>query len=193
MGGVGKQWCILRTSGRTTIGLADSLSKDGYEVWTPVETRVVTIARVNVKREVRSPIMPSYVFAASHHLTDLLQLASMPVRPRRGAGLMEAAHSAFHVLHCFGGIPVIDDNHLAALRRIEARRTVTKRADYAFPKNSAVRVTEGLFSGMVGIVARSTPARTVLNFGRGFPTEIPTSILMLNEVSNHCSAPLRAA
>lgn len=190
----GRQWCILRTSGRTTISLAESLAKDGFDAWTPIETRKVCIPRANVKREVRLPIMPSYVFAGSRHLTDLLQLAAMPVRPRRGAGLMDAAHVAFHVLHCFGGIPIIEDRHLASLRRLEAKRTPVRRAAYAFPQNSTARVDEGVYGGMKGVVIRSSLTDTTLDFGNGWSTKIPTSILSPTDVEQRSNtAPFRAA
>lgn len=189
----GKRWCILRTSGRTTIGLSESLSKDGFEVWTPVETRKVTVPRANVKREVRLPIMPSYVFAASHHLADLIMLGSLPVRPRRGAGLMEAAHAAFHVLHCFGGIPIIEDRHLSSLRRLEAKRTPIRRAAYAFPLNSEAKVNEGIYGGMKGVVLRSSLAATTLDFGNGWRTQIPTSILSPADVEQHSNTAKMAA
>lgn len=189
----GKQWCILRTSGRTTISLAETLAKDEYDVWTPIETRKITVPRANVKREVRLPIMPTYVFAASHHLGELLQLAGMPVRPRRGAGLLDAAHAAFHVLHCFGGIPIVDDRHLSNLRRLEAKRTPLRRAAYAFPQNSKARVKDGAYGGMTGVVIRSTLDATTLDFGNGWSTKIPTSILSPADVEQHTNTALRAA
>lgn len=189
----GKQWCILRTSGRSTIGLSETLAKDGYDVWTPVETRRITVPRANVKRDVRLPMMPTYVFAASHHLGELLQLAAMPVRPRRGAGLLDAAHAAFHVLHCFGGIPIVGDRHLANLRRLEAKRTPVRRAAYVFPQNSKARVDDGPYGGMTGIVIRSTLTATTLDFGNGWSTQIPTSILLPADVEQHANAALMAA
>jgi hypothetical protein len=189
----GKQWCILRTQGRTTISLAESLAKDGFEIWTPIETRTITVPRANVKRQVRLPIMPTYVFAGFDHLRDLLDLAAMPVRPRRGAGLMDAAHAAFHVMRCFGGIPVVEDHHLASLRRLESKRSPKKRAPYVLPKNVGAKVTEGAFGGMVGRVIRSTPSSTMIDFGLAFPASIPTSIVMLHDVKDQQVAPLRAA
>lgn len=189
----GKQWCILRTSGRTTIGLAETLAKDGFDVWTPIETRTIRVPRANAKREVRLPIMPSYVFAASNHLADLIQLGSMPVRPRRGAGLLDAAHAAFHVLRCFGGIPIIADTHLASLRRLEAKRTPVRRAPYAFPKDSKARVRDGVFGGMTGVVVRSTPSCTLIDFGYAFPAQIPTSLLSPADVEHHSNTALMAA
>lgn len=186
-------WCILRCSGRHTLGLAESLAKDGYEVWTPVETRKVRIPRANVRREVRLPIMPSYVFARLHHLVDLLQLADLPVKPRRGAGLREPAHVDFSVLHAFGRIPIVADHHLTALRGLEAKLTPIKRAAYSFPRNAEARVDGGAFGGLVGVVVRSSPTKTVLRFDGGFPVEIPTSLLRRDALQDDQEAARKAA
>jgi hypothetical protein len=185
-------WCILRTSGRHTMSLAETLAKDGFDVWTPIETRKVWISSANVKREVRQAIMPSYVFARAEHLVDLLQLAAMPVKPRRGQGCREAAHAGFSVLHAFGRIPLVADHHLAELRKLEAKRTPVKRAAYSFPHNASAKVSKGVFGGLVGVVIRSTPDATVLSFAGSFPVTIPTSLLTLDGVSNTVSA-LKAA
>lgn len=173
-------WCILRTAGRSTLGLAESLAKDGFEVWTPVETRSVRVPKMNAKREVRLPIMPSYIFARRAHLVDLLQLAAMPVKSRRGAGLMDPAHASFSVLHAFGRIPLVAERHLAELRKTEAKRTPRKRATYSFPRDASARVTGGNFGGLTGIVDRSNPSKTRLIIG-GFPVEIPTTMLEMDE------------
>lgn len=190
-------WCVLRTAGRHTLRLASTLAKDGYDVWTPVETRVMRVPRANVKREVTLPIMPSYVFARVAHLVDLLQLAAMKVKPRRGAGCIDPAHADFSVLHAFGRIPLVADAHLAELRKLEARRTPIKRADYSFPLAASARVKGGAFGGMIGVVIRSTPAATVLRFNGSFPVELPTSLLERDAVSGalpHCEdAALKAA
>lgn len=190
---VAEDWIILRTAGRHTLTLFDSLAKDGFEVWTPVETKNERVGRSRRRVEVRRSIMPSYVFARKDHLIDLLQLAELPVKPRRGRGLRDPAHSNFSVLHAFGRIPLVKDRHLAELRKIEAKRTVTKRAAYSFPLNASARVRGGAFGGLVGVVVRSTPMKTVLCFGKGFPLEIPTSLLDPNEISIDQIAALEAA
>ena len=172
-------WCIIRTAGRHTLGLAESLATDGFEVWTPVETRRMSVPRLNARREVVLPILPSYVFARSAHLVDLLVLAAMPVKPRRGAGLLQPAHSGFRVMRQGDRIPLIADRHLNGLRRIEERRTPIKRAAYSFPRNAAAKVCGGVFGGLVGVVDRSNRKVTVLRFGGGFPVEIPTTMLEL--------------
>jgi hypothetical protein len=178
---MGDGWVILRTAGRTTIGLAESLAKDGFEVWTPAETKTVRVGRVRRRVEIRQAIMPTYVFARERHLVDLLELAK------------GSQHARFHVLHAFNRIPMVADVHLTALRRIEAKRTPVKRALYAFPRNARTRVHGGLFSGHVGVVVRSTPARTMIQITGGYVTEIPTSLLELDGIQPAPQAARKAA
>lgn len=175
-------WIILRTASRSTLRLAETLAKDGFEVWTPAETKRIRIPRANARREVVFPLMASYVFARAVHLIDLLQLAEMPVKPRRGAGLREPAHASFSVLHAFGRIPLVADHDFNDLRRLEAKRTPIKRAAYTFQRNSSAKVPTGIFGGMSGLVVRSTPKATVLCFGKGREVEFPTSLLSLDEI-----------
>lgn len=171
-------WCILRTSGRSTLALAESLAEDGYQVWTPVETVTKRVPRMNARRTIRQPILASYVFARAQHLVELLQLAAMPVKPRRGAGLRKPAHPSFSVLHAFGRIPLVADLDFTRLRELEVRRTPRKIAPYAFPLNQEVRVTGGIAQGKVGLVIRSTPAKTkILCTGDKQMIEIPTMLL----------------
>ena len=188
-----RDWLILRCAGRHTMSLAASLAEDGFEVWTPVETRLIQIPRVNVKREVRLPIMPTYVFARAEHLIDLIQLADMTIKPRRGPGLRQRAHAGFSVLKAFGRIPVVADAHLTALRRLEQKLTPIKRAAYAFPKNAKARVSQGIGQGLVGVVVRSTPKSTVLSILGGRDMEIPTSFLELDELCGASIAVRKAA
>lgn len=187
------RWIILRTAGRNTLGLFDSLAKDGFDVWTPVETKNERVGRSRRRVEIRRSIMPSYVFARESHLLDLLQLAELPVKPRRGRGLRDPAHADFSVLHAFGRIPMVAERHLSELRKIEAKRTVAKRALYSFPRNASARVKGGAFGGLVGVVVRSTPMKTTLCFGKSFPVEIPTSLLDPDEIRIDQIAALKAA
>lgn len=188
------EWIILRTAGRSTLPLAESLAEDGYEVWTPVETIKVRVPSMNARRTVRLPIMRSYVFASVRHLVDLLQLAAMPVKPRRGAGLMKPAHPGFSVLHAFGRIPLVAEADLAPLRTLEARRTPQKIAEYAFPRNEKVRVKQGIGCGKIGVVIRSTPAKTkILCTGDMRAFEISTSHLELDAIQTDQEPLPRAA
>lgn len=175
--GIGDGWVIVRTSGARTLTLAASLAEDGYETWTPVETLMVKARRANKKREALIPLLPSYVFVRARHLLDLLQLTALPSMPRRGAGLSEPAHASFTVMHWGERIPLVADRDLDPIRRIEARRRPVKRAAYSFPRNASTRVKDGIFGGMIGTVIRSSPTKTCIRFGKGYPVEIPTSLL----------------
>jgi transcription antitermination factor NusG len=174
---VDETWCILRVRGSRTLRLAQSLAEDGYDVWTPTETRKVRIPKVNVRRDIVSALMPSYVFARTRHLVDLLQLAALPVKPRRGKGLRQPAHDDFTVMRAFGGIPTVSDSDLAALRALEAKRTPRRRAERSFDKGAGVKVEGGSFGGLAGVVERSDRTHTMVCFDGRLRVKIPTCIL----------------
>lgn len=174
-------WIILRTRGRSTLSLAETLSEDGFESWTPVETRTIRIPRANVRRTVRLPIMPSYVFARSEHLIDLIQLAAMEFKPRRQAN--KPAHSDFSVMRYHDNIPIIADGHLQSLRKIEARRTPRKKAlPFAAGVSVRVKTEGGSFAGMNGRVERSDDGATLVCFDNRLTVKISTSFLERHEL-----------
>lgn len=172
-------WVILRTQGRHTLKLTQTLGEDGFEVWTPTETRLVRVPRMNAKREVKLPIMPSYVFAKAHQLIDLIQLADMPLKPRRGPKCHDPAHEDFSVMRCFGGIPMVSEVQLQALREMERKLTPKKKilAERAFAPGVEVRVSGGSFGGMTGSVERSDKGQTVVCFSGKYLVKIATCLL----------------
>lgn len=178
-------WCVLRTKSRHTLRLAQSLGEDGYEVWTPVETRMIRVPRMNVRREVRLPIMPSYVFAKAIQVIDLIQLANMPVKPRRGTGCRKPAHEDFRVMRSPAGIPAVSDEDLAELRKIEARLTPRKKAERSIAAGVSVRVDGGSFGGMSGIVESGDRGHTLVCFNDRYLVKIPTSILLETVAGEH--------
>lgn len=186
----GERWIILRTAGRHTLRLTESLAEDGFGVWTPVEVSV------EKKREVRKAMLPGFIFADASRLFDLLELAAMPVKPRRGPCLSKPAHRPFGVFHYLDRIPLIDDCHLNPLRRIARRRTA-QAAAAPLKKYQTVRagIGTGSFQGMVGRVEKSNERFTIVCFGKGpFGTvEIPTSLLTAEDVNALRSATQSAA
>lgn len=130
-------WCILRTAGRHTLGLAASLAQDGYEVWTPIETRRVRVPRMNARRVIRTPLLKGFVFARERHLADLLDL----VRSRPGV----------LVMYVNGEPATAKDEELEPLRRAE-HMAEPKRWTSAFAKNTEVKITKGSFAGVAGVV-----------------------------------------
>lgn len=189
-----ENWCILRCQGRATLRLAATLAKDGFDVWTPRETRRIRIPRANIRREAVLPLLPSYVFAKVHHLVDLLQLAAMPVKPRRGPGLLEPAHASFTVMRHNDMIPLVADRSLDGLRYLETKRTPRKKAD-PLPTGAEVRVKMegGSFAGMKGVVQRSDDGHTLLCIDKRMTVKIPTSLLDVHALQTTPLVALRAA
>ncbi len=167
-------WAILRTAGSKTLKLAEGLREDGFDAWTPTETRSIRIPRANVRRVVTLPIMPSYVFARATRLIDLLELATMPVRPN---GL-----TSFSVLQVHEKIPLIADHHLDGLRAIEVKRTPRRKAIQALKVGQQVGVEGGSFSGMKGVVERSDVDHTLVCFNGKLVVKISTSLFSLDSV-----------
>lgn len=169
-------WCILRTASRTTMSLAASLAKDGYEVWTPIEHRVIHIVKANVRRPVKLAMLPRYVFARSHHLVDMLEMARC--RQRRGPGLREPAHARFWVLREHDGRPaLVHDRKLDDIRRIEARRTPVTKVEKAFLLGALVKVNGGPYHGLSGSVEWSNCRKTKVLIAPRHAPEFLTSQL----------------
>lgn len=190
MNRLGADWVILRTQGRNTLRLAETLSEDGYEAWTPVESRNIRIPRANVRRTVRLPIMPSYVFVRAQHLIDLIQLAGMKPIPRRVCSRpLERSeewrpfHADFSVMRYCDRIPVISDHHLQSLRTIEAKRAPKRKAAPLTPGlNVRVKQEGGSFAGMKGRVERSDEGSTLVCFDNRLSVKISTSLLDVSEI-----------
>jgi transcription antitermination factor NusG len=177
-------WFILRTQARHTVRLAESLAEDGFEVWTPIETRVERVGKSRRRVESRLPIMGTYVFAKARHLVDLLQLAAMPVKPRRGAGLLQPAHAGFSVMRWRDKIPMVADRQLRELRRLQAKlsparkpSTATKKADEPLPVGMGVRLTRSGFQGLKGTIERSDRRYTIVSISERFRVTLDTCLI----------------
>lgn len=151
-------WCILRCSGRNTLGLASSLRGGGYDTWTPVFVERRPVRRFKV--EAPAPLLPTYVFARSMNLTDLLQVSADPM----------SRHPAFSVFHYLNGIPLIADKDLTGLRQIEERDKLNqlrrKPKARIFNPGEEVRVDMGAFTGMSGVVEQDDGKHVMVLFGR---------------------------
>lgn len=207
-------WCILRCSGRHTMGLAESLAKDGFEVWTPIETVRIRVPRMNAKREVRLPIMPSYVFARARHLIDMLEMSGVNARAlmRKASGhtprdvkigdtipfdaamlkaiIAAKAHPSFTVVRTGEKLEMVEERHLKRLRELEQRRTPLLKASEPLQIGIGVKLTRGGFQGMAGKVERSDCKHTIVSINDRYTVKIATSLLDLNEL---CTADIPAA
>jgi transcription antitermination factor NusG len=174
-------WFILRCAGRSTLLLAKTLAEDGFDSWTPAVTQRIRVPRKNVNREITLPLLPSFIFVRAPHLHDLLHLAGMEEKPRRGSG---PGHRDFSVFHFLDGIPMISDASLDPLRRKE-REIVPKKDAPRFGKGKRVRVNSGAFEGLFGKVERCKAGYALVIFDDWRrPVNIPTFLLVENKANN---------
>lgn len=173
-------WIILRTSGRSTLRLAESLKEDGFTAWTPSEMKRNRRPRTVRMEPEPAPIMPTFVFAGSEHLVDLIDISEAPLR--RGSGRQEPAHPEFSVFHHYDRIPLVSDASLAPLRAEEARLAAKERKVLAkgisdpFCPGNVLKIPDGAFAGMSGQVVESNGKVTLICFGR-MEVEFSTFIL----------------
>jgi hypothetical protein len=174
-------WFILRTAGRFTLSLTHSLKEDGFEVWTPVRMQTIRVPRMNVRREVKLPMLPSFIFAKAHHLVDLIELADMRVKPRSGRSEDQMPHRDFSVFRFMDTIPMVSDGELEPLRTMELRRLPTK-VKPKFGAGAKVRVKSGSFEGLKGRVERCRSGYALVIFTDWKrPAKIPTWLLSEDE------------
>jgi len=177
-------WFILRTAGRSTLTLARTLAEDGFDVWTPSRTHRIRLPRANVKRDVKLPMLPSFIFVRSAHLPDLLTMARMTEKPRRdpnGGRESKPAHKDFTVFHYLDRIPMVADRSLEPLRQKEME-LVPRRAAPQFNHGTKVRVNCGAFEGLKGRVERCKSGYALVIFDDWKrPAKIPTWLLREDE------------
>lgn len=175
-------WCILRVSPSRTIKLADALA--AYEAWTPRETYKRRIPRRPARETITIPIMPSYVFAPAHHINELIELAlKSPFNTRRSQAWDNACPDFFLQRHPDRtGYAVTPDSQLNPLRLAERKDTPLDQVR-TFAQGERVRLTEGGFDGMSGIVETSHGKYTLLAFpGFAIPIKVET-LRLLPEVA----------
>lgn len=182
-------WCIVRTNGRRTLRLAQSLTEAGIDAWTPRTWTKRRLSRIHMGfRDIEQPVVPSFVFVRARHVADLLRIIAMPTSP----------HPSFHIFLHGGRAPVVSDSEIEHLKKIEqddadkrARRlaheermaAMSKRAQrramrYPIEVGSAVEPTEGAFAGMSGVVERVQGGNAVVRFGDDFVVKIATWLLV---------------
>lgn len=191
MGRAGKQWCILRTSGTNTVGLAKALAEAGYEAWTPIEPRTRLAGRNRKPVEQELAVTPSFVFACSERLYDLAVLSRTPgmvyrVWDSEKQAMVAKGIPQFRVFKVDGKYPLIADSSLATLRTIE-RAAI--RQHKPFEVGEKVILPERGFEGLTGTVEKTKGQYAWVLF-TGFPMaiQIATLHLLRNSVDQEPSA-----
>lgn len=169
-------WCILRTASSRTLLLAEALAKDGYEVWTPVDTVRRSRPRSKAVREVIVPILPAFVFARYDQLSALLALSRSPgmihqVWDTDLRRMVSRGCPYFSPLLDNGRSPSVSDASLAPLRALE--RQLRERAERAceaarrkgpapqFAAGEIVRIPDGPYEGLDLQVVEANAGKTV--------------------------------
>lgn len=159
-------WCILRCSAARTLLVATSLASAGVEVWTPAEIQQRRRGRARERVDCEIAIMPTFVFARAAELAGLFAILASPLNP----------HPAFSIFRFHGRIPIVSERDMSALRRVEekarTRRLRTERK--VIPVGTSVRMNEGGFAGMSGVVEESDGKFALVAFGGSFRVKIAT-------------------
>jgi hypothetical protein len=172
-------WLILRMAGKNTLAVAEHLASGGFSVWAP--SRVVSrrSPRRKTVREITSPILPSFVFADSSHLHALLILSEAPSK----------SCPDFSIFRHNREIPVIPRVELEPLRfieKMEADRQKKRQRNgkaLAFSTGEVVRINNGSFAGLSGVVESDDGRFAEVSFG-SFKVKIST-FLLRDDMAQH--------
>lgn len=168
-------WFILRMASSDTLSLHRGLRKAGFDAWTPIERRKGKMPRTRTAYDKEFALMPSYVFVNVHHIAEIQHMAMLPPRniPR------------FTVFQHNGGIPLIADDQLDALRAEEGRlQAVYEKAARKgqkgpkFDPGQNIRIDDGPFMGMDGVVEDQQGQFTLVNFA-GFHSPVKIASILL--------------
>ena len=107
-----QRWCILRTSGRSTLPLAQSLAGAGFDVWTPREVISRRRGPARTRIEYEAPLIATFVFARAIAIPALERILMLPSSP----------HPPFSIFRYYGKIPLLAAHAVDALREEEAER-----------------------------------------------------------------------
>ena len=160
-------WCILRTNGRRTLALVKSLNAVNIEAWSPHHVVKRRTARHKPMREHDEPITPSFVFVRASCLEDVMRALALPNSP----------HPSFSIFQHAGRAPVIADLEMGHLRHIETQARLAHEAEKERASRAArralrrdvsigsiVRLSEGAYAGLSGVVEEASPNQAVVCF-----------------------------
>jgi hypothetical protein len=169
-------WCILRMASADTLKVARALDAAGLSVWTPTERKFGRKPRTRARYEREAAIMPTYAFGHVRCLGSLLRLTALPT----------SDYPKFQVFRFNGGIPLVSDEALEPLRQLEQHnaslfaRWVRKGMKApTFAPGSQVRMTEGAFGGLSGIVEGAQGQYTLVSIP-GFHKPIKVASILLD-------------
>jgi len=170
-------WCILRTSGPSTLSLVSSLQDAGLHVWTPTEHTKRRVPRSKSTEYRIVPLAPTYVFARRSHLAELQRIERMIVSP----------HPRFSIFRYYGETVFVRHGELGPLRSIQqgtyvrslpaSGKAAGKPRGKSYDVGDVVTFTTGSFTGFEGFVDSSDGLTTTVMltlFGREQQVKVDT-------------------
>lgn len=171
-------WFILRCASVDTLKLADQLRKRGHDVWTPIQRKRGKRPRTRTTFDKEFAVLPSYVFANTHDLPGIARLATIPTADT-------VRFTLFRTLD--GGLPLIDDNQLAALRwheeKLQKQYEAAIRKGIRAPRFNAghtVTLSGGGFDGLEATVIEHKGQFALVDIP-GFAEPVKIASLLLLE------------
>lgn len=161
-------WCIVRTSGKHTLALVNSLREAGIAAWSPEQIVDKRRPRSRLISKHLAPMLPSFVFADAACIDQIVALDMQPF-------------SRISLFRHIGKVPVVSDRALDALRAME-RRPLPRLKHRTWRHGQSVRVPDGAFAGIDGRVEKSNERYTLVMFGGVMKVKIDTFLLIESEV-----------
>lgn len=168
------RWAILRTSGARTLPLVRSLNGDGIAAWSPKQVIERRRGLSRARFSIDVPILPTFVFVGAGHCDDLRRILREPVNP----------HPGFRIFTYRDAIPLVFESELAKLRSVEedARTAIRKRERFHFEQGDNVRVEDGSFLGLAGVVESCDGRNAWVKFGGTMRVKIGAWKLLTEQV-----------
>jgi transcription antitermination factor NusG len=178
------RWCVLRTSGPSTMRLATSLQDAGMEAWTPTEHIRRRMPRGKSTEHRIAPMAPTYVFVRADLLGELQRIERAEITPHPRFSIFRYCGDTVFVQHALLHPMRVrqQDSYRASLPA--SGRSPGKPRGAAYDVGDAVRLTTGAFSGFQAFVENSDGLTTTLTVGIfGRPTEVKVPTLQLRGAS----------
>lgn len=178
----GGKWCILRTAGAGTLGVASSLDDAGYETWTPKGMATKRVGRERRRVDQVTALMPTFVFARYDRLADLVEMSRSPAQTyqvwdKDQRRMVTRGCPFFRVFRHGTLYPAVTERELDRLR-IAERRNQSVKVVRIMERGERVRYPNSGFDGLVGVVEEVKGSYAFVTF-EGFDFEIKVGVRSL--------------
>ena len=148
-----KQWMVLKCDFRETVGVAETLKADNFDVWVPTLTET---RRPHTKRSVilKRALLPGFVFGDYEDLGRYRQkIAGRLIYESGSRELVPKKPRYFTIFKVNRQVVRIEDCALDGLRQTELELNSMKPKRESFKIYEKVQVKEGPFKDQIGFIA----------------------------------------